>query len=325
MATATDIILHRVHEIDYEVVARLQTAVYPDTPTTAEELRDRVGEQVGPGQASEWIVAEDRDTRAVVGVVWLHQRKSWPPDKFRLRGHVRPDFQRRGIGRLLMETAQDLSRDLGAKRVQCVTREDRPRSTTLMERAGFSEEGRDFESRLDVATCNLAPFVSYVGQARKLGVELTTLADELGRDPSCLPAIYQSHCTLAFDVPREEPGPPPPHSFKDFLAWQVEHRTILKEAYFLAKRGDAIVGESQLKRSVGDAGVLYQDLTAVVPAYRGQGVAMALKVLTVQYAQRNGYREIRTDNHTRNAPMLAINAKLGFVRQPAWIFWVRTL
>ncbi len=56
--------------------------------------------------------------------------------------------------------------------------------------------------------------------------------------------------------------------------------------------------------------------------YRGLGIATALKLRTIEYAQRDGYRVIRTFNSSRNDAMLAINQNLGFVRQPAWIgFW----
>src|SRR2546427_13257982 len=79
------------------------------------------------------------------------------------------------------------------------------------------------------------------------------------------------------------------------------------------------VGESVLKRNAADSAWLHQELTGVVSAYRGLGIATALKLQTIEYAQRRGYREIQTRNSDRNGPMLASNAKLGFMRQPAWI------
>lgn len=56
--------------------------------------------------------------------------------------------------------------------------------------------------------------------------------------------------------------------------------------------------------------------------YRGRGIATALKVRTVEYARGRGYRQIRTENEIHNAPMIAINDRFGFQRQPVWItFW----
>ncbi|HEX4841739.1 MAG TPA: GNAT family N-acetyltransferase [bacterium] len=322
--TVTDIALREVHEPDYEAVARLHTAAYPDTPTTAAEVRDWVREQVGRGLYSAWILAAELRTEAVVGGVWFHQRMVHP-QKYFLRGYVHPDWAHRGIGRRLLEAAFESLHAQGAQEVKSFAREDQPRSVAFLQQAGFIEIGRDFESRLPVAACDLTPFEGAVDQTRALGIELTTLADELARDPTCLRGVYQAHCVLAFAIPREDPDLPVPVSFEEYRAWQVEHPSVLKDAYFLAKRGDVYVGESAMKRSAVDGGVLHQELTAVAAEYRGRGVATALKVLTLQYAQRLGFREIRTINSSRNPGMLAINTKLGFVRQPEWILFVKAL
>lgn len=324
MRTVSDVALRGFREPDYEAVARLHTAAYPDTPTTAAEVRDWVREQVDRGLYSEWILAAEQRTEAVVGGVWFHQRMVHP-QKYFLRGYVHPDWAHRGIGRRLMETAIEVLHTRGAQEVKSFAREDQPRSVTFLQHAGFTEIGRDFESRLPVAACDLAPFAGSVEQTRGLGIELTTLADELARDPTCLRGVYQAHCALAFAIPREDPDLPAPVSFEEYRAWQVEHPLVLKDAYFLAKRGDVFVGESAMKRSAVDSGALHQELTAVAAEYRGRGVATTLKVLTIQHAQRHGFREIRTFNSSRNAAMLAINTKFGFVRQPEWILFVKAL
>ncbi len=51
---------------------------------------------------------------------------------------------------------------------------------------------------------------------------------------------------------------------------------------------------------------------------------MALKLATIGYAREHGYTMIKTWNATVNEGMLAINGKLGFVRQPAWIEFEKT-
>jgi len=65
--------------------------------------------------------------------------------------------------------------------------------------------------------------------------------------------------------------------------------------------------------------LVWQQLTAVHREFQGHGIAAALKLRTIAYARMHGFREIRTFNSSRNEPMLAINTKLGFIRQPAWI------
>ena len=75
----------------------------------------------------------------------------------------------------------------------------------------------------------------------------------------------------------------------------------------------------------GEVDVLYTGFTGVRREYRGRGIAMALKLRAVDYAKSHGYREIRTWNSTLNAPMLGINVRLGFVKQPVWITFGKDL
>jgi GNAT superfamily N-acetyltransferase len=78
---------------------------------------------------------------------------------------------------------------------------------------------------------------------------------------------------------------------------------------------------SRLSRDSGQPGTLHVGFTGVHPIYRGRGIATALKLRTLEYARREGFREIRTQNDTTNAAMLHINAALGFATEPAWIIF----
>jgi RimJ/RimL family protein N-acetyltransferase len=57
-------------------------------------------------------------------------------------------------------------------------------------------------------------------------------------------------------------------------------------------------------------------ITGVDRAYRGRMIALALKLLTIQYAKERGAEAIVTNNDSQNAPMLAVNRKLGYVPRP---------
>ena len=64
-------------------------------------------------------------------------------------------------------------------------------------------------------------------------------------------------------------------------------------------------------------------MTGVVRAYRRRGIATALKVRTIQYAQTVGAETIVTSNEENN-PMNILNRKLGFEPMPAWISYHRS-
>ncbi len=155
------------------------------------------------------------------------------------------------------------------------------------------------------------------------GIEIVTLAEELAKDPECLKELYEMDCELSLDVPRVDPFTRGP--FETWRDWVLKSPRALPEAFFIAKAGDSYVGQSDVGRSEGLADVLYTGFTGVRREYRGRGIAMALKLRAIDYAKRHEYREIRTWNSTLNAPMLGINVKLGFVKQPAWITFGKNL
>lgn len=315
-----------MNESDLPALAGIHNAINPDLPTTADEMGHEVSRIDRRRYSAEWMVATTTGGDEVVAyggyrhVPWAHH-----PEKFFSFVNVHPDHQGQGIGSRLMDEILSAVMARGGRRLKAWTREDRSRAVAFLQRYGFVEQVREFESRLEVAGVSLDRFRDYQERAARLGVSITTLQQELRRDANCLEAVYQTHCILDTDIPRDDPEPPTPPSLEEFLAQEVRHPRVLLDAFFLAKRGDLYVGESVLKRSDGDPGLLRQQLTAVLPAYRGQGVALALKAATIAYAQERGYRVIRTFNSSHNEAMLAINAKFGFVRLPAWVTFIKLL
>lgn len=320
--TIEQVTVRPLRDEDFEPIAEIATANFPDDPDSPQELRDRYARFDAERFMREWIVAEQRGAVVAYGF-WSHVPWSFHPDKYHAYVAVRPEVQRRGVGTVAMTYLLQRLRERGATRTKSWAREDHGHAVAFLHRFGFEEHGRAFESRLPVAAVDLAPFAGYVRRAEDAGAVITTLRDELRRDPGCLAAVYQSHCALDISAPAHDPDPPTPPRFARWVEDEVRSPRALLDAYFLAKMGDLFVGESALHRSDAEPGVLRQHLTAVLPEYRGLGIATALKVRTVEYAQIMGYREIRTMNSSRNAPMLAINAKLGFVRRPAWIDLLR--
>ena len=63
---------------------------------------------------------------------------------------------------------------------------------------------------------------------------------------------------------------------------------------------------------------MFNAFTGVRREYRGRGIALALKLLAIDFCCRSGAGRVRTNNDSKNAPMLAINRRLGYLPEPGW-------
>ncbi len=66
-------------------------------------------------------------------------------------------------------------------------------------------------------------------------------------------------------------------------------------------------------------GVWQTQATGVPVAYRGRGVARALKLAGLRYARAAGGERMETQNDSRNTAILALNASVGM--EPTVGFW----
>jgi hypothetical protein len=87
---------------------------------------------------------------------------------------------------------------------------------------------------------------------------------------------------------------------------------VLPDAYFIAKHGEAYVGVTDVSHFEAIPGGLTQGFTGVKREYRRQGVATALKISEMLYAQSHGYQIIQSFNKPAQSAILALNKKLGF-------------
>ncbi len=82
----------------------------------------------------------------------------------------------------------------------------------------------------------------------------------------------------------------------------------------IAEADGAVAGYTELVLPTPDSVRAVQSDTVVIPAHRGRGLGRAVKLRMLAYlrAQRPGVREIMTTVADENAPMLAVNAALGY-------------
>lgn len=79
-----------------------------------------------------------------------------------------------------------------------------------------------------------------------------------------------------------------------------------------------MIALSFLWQTEADDRFVYTGLTGVKRDYRRRGIATALKVKSIEVAQKDGFEFIETSNEENN-PMFQLNLQLGYKPAPAWL------
>src|SRR5260370_40763785 len=96
-------------------------------------------------------------------------------------------------------------------------------------------------------------------------------------------------------------------SLEEFVARAFAGPKYIPEATFIAVRDGDVVGYAQLAWMSRNAGLADHAMLAVRRAWRGRGIAKALKARQIRRALDNGLTEPRTGNDERNASARAGN------------------
>lgn len=190
----------------------------------------------------------------------------------------------------------------------------------LLKGLGYREILRSYGADLDVAAVDLSAFGDPETRLRAEGVVIHTLA-EITSDPDYLDKLYALYGDTNRDIP--EVGHSDTFSRAEFEA-HLNRDDALPEAYHVAAGGDLYIGYSELFRG-RQADTLKQEATAVRRSYRRRGVALALKLRGLAYAQTHGYTRVNTGMASNNAAMVALNTQLGFRPQRAYLTFCKDL
>ena len=224
---------------------------------------------------------------------------------------VDPDVHHRGIGTMLYNDLYAFAAQQGVLRLETSFPDHLTESMTFAEKRGFVLNRHIFDSILDLTTFDETPYAGVIEAARNAGFRFFTYAD-IDDTPENRHSFFRLQLSLMRDVPGFDYPEPP---FEQWLKWTFDSSLFVAASQFMAADGENWAGFSGLAYFKDDH-IMVNWMTGVQREYRGRNVALALKLQAIEYARQNGVSRIRTNNDSLNAPMLAINRKLGYKPVP---------
>ena len=254
-------------------------------------------------------VVENERTRQIIAFGAVEQTAYLP--KYRLVLLSDPEWLKRGAGSLLLDRLMSDLVEAKAITVSCRQYASENVVLELLESRGFEEVSRVLDLRLNVGDTDVSTFLPVLKRIEEQGITITTFAEERERDPRCVEKLYELTTLLRQDDPARGPLAPPAYNTREALLW-LEMPYVLPEAYFIARRGDEYVGVADVNLFEAVPFGLTQGFTGVKREYRSHGLATALKINEIFYAQSHGYKIIQTFNKPEQVAIRALNERLGF-------------
>ncbi|ATO16221.1 GNAT family N-acetyltransferase [Micromonospora sp. WMMA2032] len=286
----TDVEIRRARAEDASAVVALRAIVFPYLVRGVASTRRMIAEPPPGEDWAAWVA--DADGQVVGWASAYRNIQTSTPGVGEISTlHVHPDHRGRGVGTALFDAALAHLRTLGSTRVLANARAE---SLPFAQRHGFTASREMRYSALDLDPAPPMP-------EPPPGVRLLPAA---GLDPR---RVHRIDAESA----RDEPGDVPTDAL-DYDLWLHEcweNLGLDRESSTVAEVDGELVALSLVKR---DGDRMWSDFTGTLPAYRGRGLARLTKQAALHVAAARGVRTAYTSNDEANAPMLAINARLGY-------------
>jgi GNAT superfamily N-acetyltransferase len=280
-------------EQDEGISLEIYNTVWPHDAITMAEVRSV--QATAQAYVDHLARVDGEPAGSAVGIVFPHR-----PDRVSTLLTVLPDRRRRGVGSALFEAVSEWARSLGLSELEAVVLDNDPESLAVAEGHGFVEERRELGVVLhldEIQPPAIAP---------PDGVEIVTWAER----PDLARGMYEVALEALPDIPGFEDDLEEP--FDDWLAHDMQGSGDRPEATFVAVAGDEVVGYAKFSLTDAQPTVAHHDLSAVKRAWRGRGIARALKAAQITWALANGYTELHTRNEERNEPIRRLNESFGY-------------
>ena len=268
-------------------------AVWPHESATMDEVTHFKAAMTAHADLVAWIDGEPVGSGFVA---IMPQRPELPNTLITVRAEARG----RGAGTALYAAVSDWTREHGLTELEAVASDDDPESLAFAERRGFVEDRREKGVALRLAEIEPPPVEP------PDGIEIVSWAER----PDLARGIYEVVLEASPDVPGWEDEIVEP--FEKWFENDMQGSGDKPEATFLALAGDEVVGCAKFSLTEAQPKIAWHDLTGLKRAWRGRGIARALKATQIRWAKAHGYDELRTRNDERNAPIRHLNREFGY-------------
>jgi GNAT superfamily N-acetyltransferase len=296
---------------DAEAVAEVRRAAVPYLVCTAGSVAWEAA-SAPAHRHTRWLVARESGGRitgcADAGLLI----ESTEADESFLHTAVHPDALGYGVGGALVAAGEHYLAELGARRVYTWVSDD-GRSPGFAERRGYVRGRRARFLGLDLTRSGLPALLDPLPD----GVEILTGQDFAENQRP----LYEAELECRADEPGDVRAGFVPYEDWLRLHWEcpdIEHR--LSSVVLLGGE----VAAYSLAQTDGRKRY-WSGMTGARRAYRGRGLARLAKLDSLHRSRTAGYTHAFTGNDAANAPMLALNESLGYVRTAAEWRYVKEL
>jgi mycothiol synthase len=262
-------------------------------------------------------IAFDTTTQSIVGYSALEQQPPDPPQRLRLYLITSPGYLRSGAGRALYTR---LMNDIAALKTTSLWMREYQQDNELisfMQERGFVQTRLTRELRLTLSKADIKQMVPILDQVAAQGIIITNLDEERQRAPNIAGRLHELYNAIQDDAFA-------PLTFQAFLK-RLDRPRVMPQSFYVARADDRLIGLSTLAYLEGDTQQALQHWTGVLPGYRRQHIATALRLCNIDAAQRLGYQTLITYADQSDPVLLALNEKLGFHRLFAYVTLEKTL
>jgi DNA-binding transcriptional MerR regulator len=294
-------------ESDLPDIVRI-TNPYESQPITIDQMREWF-QYNPPGRVQRRMVSVDENDAVASYGGYVHEADG-PDHHFTVWVIVASDHHGQGIGSALWDTLVKDLREQRATRLVSDVLDNDPKSLAFAEHRGFAIDQHFFNYELNLTTFDETPYLARISALEAQGIRFCALAD-FPDTPETRHKLYDLNISYVLDNTNARA----PWTYPGFEEFVIQAPWFRREGQLLAVDGDQWIGMAPVSL-FPETHSAYNLHTGVLPAYRGRKVATSLKVLAARYARQNGANSILTDSNLRNAPILAINRKMGYKPQP---------